>query len=77
VPVQYGGGLRSLNAVRDALDAGVERVILGTAAFTDLDFLDDVLAAFRDRIIVSVDTRGGKCLDEGLAGDDGRCRRRP
>jgi phosphoribosylformimino-5-aminoimidazole carboxamide ribotide isomerase len=59
VPVQYGGGLRSLPAVRDALRAGAERVILGTAAFTDVDFLDDVLGAFRDRIIVSVDTRGG------------------
>ena len=43
VPVQYGGGLRSLPAVRDALRAGAERVILGTAAFNDIDFLDDVL----------------------------------
>jgi phosphoribosylformimino-5-aminoimidazole carboxamide ribotide isomerase len=59
VPVQYGGGLRSLPAVRAALRAGAERVILGTAAFTDIDFLDDVLGAFRDRIMVSVDTRGG------------------
>ena len=59
VPVQYGGGLRSLPAVRDALRAGAERVILGTAAFNDIDFLDDVLGAFRDRVIVSVDTRGG------------------
>jgi phosphoribosylformimino-5-aminoimidazole carboxamide ribotide isomerase len=59
VPVQYGGGLRSLPAVRDALRAGAERVILGTAAFTDIDFLDDVLGSFRDRIVVSVDTRGG------------------
>jgi phosphoribosylformimino-5-aminoimidazole carboxamide ribotide isomerase len=65
VPVQCGGGLRSVGAVRDALRAGVERVILGTAAFTDVDFLDDVLAAFRDRIIVSVDTRGGKVSTKG------------
>ncbi|HEX6388136.1 MAG TPA: HisA/HisF-related TIM barrel protein, partial [Solirubrobacteraceae bacterium] len=57
--------LRSLSAVRAALDAGVERVILGPAAFTDVDFLDDVLAAFRDRIIVSVDTRGGKVSTKG------------
>jgi phosphoribosylformimino-5-aminoimidazole carboxamide ribotide isomerase len=59
VPVQYGGGLRTLPAVRDALRAGAERVILGTAAYTDIDFLDDVLGAFRERVIVSVDTRGG------------------
>ena len=51
VPVQYGGGLRSLPAVRDALRAGAERVILGTAAFTDIDFLDDVARArYGDRV---------------------------
>jgi phosphoribosylformimino-5-aminoimidazole carboxamide ribotide isomerase len=65
VPVQYGGGLRSLPAVRDALAAGAERVILGTAAYNNLDFLDDVLGAFRDRVMVSVDTRGGKVSTSG------------
>jgi phosphoribosylformimino-5-aminoimidazole carboxamide ribotide isomerase len=65
VPVQYGGGLRSLPAVRDALRAGAERVILGTAAYTDIDFLDDVLGAFRERLIVSVDTRGGNVSTSG------------
>jgi phosphoribosylformimino-5-aminoimidazole carboxamide ribotide isomerase len=65
VPVQYGGGLRSLPAVRDALRAGAERVILGTAAYTDVDFLDDVLGAFRERVIVSVDTRGGLVSTSG------------
>ncbi len=65
VPVQYGGGLRSLPAVRDALRAGAERVILGTAAYTDIDFLDDVLGAYRERVIVSVDTRGGNISTAG------------
>ena len=65
VPVQYGGGLRSLPAVRDALRAGAERVILGTAAFTDIDFLDDVMGAFRERVIVSVDTRHGHVSTSG------------
>jgi phosphoribosylformimino-5-aminoimidazole carboxamide ribotide isomerase len=65
VPVQYGGGLRSLPAVRDALRACAERVILGTAAYNDIDFLDDVLGAFRERVIVSVDTRGGNISTSG------------
>ena len=65
VPVQYGGGLRTFTAVRDALRAGAERVILGTAAFTDIDFLDDVLGYFRDRVMVSVDTRGGNVSTSG------------
>ena len=65
VPVQYGGGLRALPAVRDALRAGASRVILGTAAFTDIDVLDDVMGAFRERAIVSVDTRGGHVSTSG------------
>jgi phosphoribosylformimino-5-aminoimidazole carboxamide ribotide isomerase len=59
VPVQVGGGLRSLAAVRDAIAAGAARVILGTAAFTDVDFLDEVVAELGDRTVVSIDTRGG------------------
>jgi len=65
VPVQYGGGLRTLPAVRDALRAGAERVILGTAAYTDVDFLDDVMGAYRERVIVSVDTRHGNVSTSG------------
>ena len=65
VPVQYGGGLRSLPSVRDALRAGAERVILGTAAYTDIDFLDDVLSAYHDHVLVSVDTRGGYVSTSG------------
>lgn len=65
VPVQYGGGLRTLGAVRDALAAGAERVILGTAALVDVDFLDDVLGAYRERVVVSIDTRGGMVSTSG------------
>jgi len=65
VPVQYGGGLRSLGAVRDALRAGAERVILGTAAFTDMDFLDEVMRGWPEHVLVSVDVRGGKITTGG------------
>jgi phosphoribosylformimino-5-aminoimidazole carboxamide ribotide isomerase len=65
VPVQYGGGLRTLPAVRDALRAGAERVILGTAAFTDVEFLDEVLRAWPERVLVSVDVRGGNITTAG------------
>jgi phosphoribosylformimino-5-aminoimidazole carboxamide ribotide isomerase len=65
VPVQYGGGLRSVDAVREALEAGAERAIVGTAAFRDVDFLDDCLQAFGSRIVVSVDARGGNVATAG------------
>jgi phosphoribosylformimino-5-aminoimidazole carboxamide ribonucleotide (ProFAR) isomerase len=63
--VQYGGGLRTLPAVREALRAGAERVIVGTAAFRDIDFLDDVVAAYGPRVLVSVDVRGGRIATAG------------
>jgi phosphoribosylformimino-5-aminoimidazole carboxamide ribotide isomerase len=59
VPVQYGGGLRSLRSVRAALAAGAERVVLGTAAYTDRDFLSEALATWHPRVLVAVDARGG------------------
>jgi len=60
VPVQYGGGLRSAQAVRDALAAGASRAILGTAALSDPDLLGEVLAEHgADRVLVSVDARDG------------------
>mgnify|MGYP001412492729 FL=1 len=65
VPVQFGGGLRSREAVEAALAAGAERVILGTAAYTDVDFLDDVVAAHGARVVVSVDARRGKVASAG------------
>jgi phosphoribosylformimino-5-aminoimidazole carboxamide ribotide isomerase len=65
VPVQYGGGLRTVEAVRDALRAGAERVIVGTAALRDVDFLDEIVAAYGPRVVVSVDVRGGKIATAG------------
>jgi phosphoribosylformimino-5-aminoimidazole carboxamide ribotide isomerase len=59
VPVQYGGGLRSLVSVREALAAGASRVVLGTAAYNDLDFLDAVLESWGVRVVVAIDVRGG------------------
>ncbi len=66
VPVQYGGGLRSLDALDQALDAGAARVILGTAAFTDPGLLERALERHGpERIVVSVDVRGGEVVIEG------------
>ncbi|MEA2307784.1 MAG: phosphoribosylformimino-5-aminoimidazole carboxamide ribotide isomerase [Thermoleophilaceae bacterium] len=59
VPVQYGGGLRSVVDVRAALAAGAARVVLGTAAYSDVEFLDAVLEAWDVRIVVAIDVRGG------------------
>lgn len=65
VPVQVGGGLRTPSAVQQAVSAGATRVVLGTAAYRDVDFLDEVLAEHRDRVVVSVDARNGRLATSG------------
>jgi phosphoribosylformimino-5-aminoimidazole carboxamide ribotide isomerase len=66
VVVQYGGGLRSAAAVRDALQAGAGRVVLGTAAFADTGLLEEALGAHGpERVLVSVDARGGHVATSG------------
>jgi phosphoribosylformimino-5-aminoimidazole carboxamide ribotide isomerase len=66
VPVQYGGGLRTVEAVADALGAGAARVILGTVAFTHPDVLGEILGAHGpERILVGVDVRGGYVATHG------------
>jgi phosphoribosylformimino-5-aminoimidazole carboxamide ribotide isomerase len=60
VPVQYGGGLRDVGAVRAALGAGADRVILGTAAYSDVEFLDACIASWPARVLVAIDVRDGR-----------------
>jgi phosphoribosylformimino-5-aminoimidazole carboxamide ribotide isomerase len=66
VPVQYGGGLRSADAVAQALASGAERVILGTVAFTDPRVLSECLDTHgAHRVLVGVDVRGGRVATHG------------
>jgi phosphoribosylformimino-5-aminoimidazole carboxamide ribotide isomerase len=65
VPVQLGGGLRTLTAIEQALAAGAQRAILGTAAFADPALLDAALREWPQRVMVSVDTREGKVTTSG------------
>jgi phosphoribosylformimino-5-aminoimidazole carboxamide ribotide isomerase len=65
VPVQYGGGLRTLDAIGEALAAGAQRAILGTAAFKDPELLHAALERWPERIVVSVDVRGGRVTTAG------------
>jgi phosphoribosylformimino-5-aminoimidazole carboxamide ribotide isomerase len=64
-PIQVGGGLRDPQSVRALLDAGADRVVIGTAALRDPEFLDAMLEAHGHRIVVSVDARAGQVALEG------------
>ncbi len=59
-PIQVGGGLRNADCVASVMRVGVEHVVIGTAAMRDPEFLDAMLKEHGERIIVSVDARGGK-----------------
>ncbi|HEX4465130.1 MAG TPA: 1-(5-phosphoribosyl)-5-[(5-phosphoribosylamino)methylideneamino]imidazole-4-carboxamide isomerase [Solirubrobacterales bacterium] len=59
-PIQVGGGLRDEASIAAVLDAGAERVVIGTAALRDPEFLERVLEAHGERVVVSVDARDGK-----------------
>ena len=57
--IELGGGIRSLQTIEAYLEAGVDRVILGTAAVTDPDFLKAALARWGEKIAVGVDIKDG------------------
>lgn len=59
-PIEVGGGVRNAAAVDAVLGAGAARVVIGTAALRDLEFLDATLAEHGERVVVSVDARNGR-----------------
>lgn len=72
-PIQVGGGLRDAESVASILDAGAERVVIGTAALRDPAFLAEALEKHGDCVVVSVDARNGKVALSGWteAGEEG------
>ena len=56
---EIGGGIRSLDTIRLYLTAGIDRVILGTAAVTDPEFMEAALAEFGEKIAVGIDIKDG------------------
>ena len=64
-PVQVGGGIRNIDTVREYVGIGVKRVILGTAAFNDQDFLRNACSEFPQEIAVGIDTKNGKIAVKG------------
>jgi phosphoribosylformimino-5-aminoimidazole carboxamide ribotide isomerase len=65
VPVQYGGGLRSVESVDWALAAGADRVVVGTTAFTDPEALDAMVQSGGARVWVALDVRDGVIATAG------------
>jgi len=65
IPVQLGGGIRDMATVEMWLEKGIRRVILGTIAVRDPQFVHEACRRFPDRIVVSIDARDGMVAVEG------------
>ncbi|MEY8349733.1 1-(5-phosphoribosyl)-5-[(5-phosphoribosylamino)methylideneamino]imidazole-4-carboxamide isomerase [Bacillus cereus] len=65
IPVQVGGGIRSLETIERLLSVGVERVILGTAALYDRSFLEEAVRLYGENIIVGIDAKNGYVATRG------------
>ncbi len=57
--VEVGGGIRNINSIKKYIDAGVEKVILGSAAIKDKDFLKEACEKFSDKIALGLDAKDG------------------
>lgn len=66
IPIQLGGGIRTMEQIKEALDMGVYRVILGTAAVQNPNLVERAISRFTaSRIVVSIDARDGEVRVEG------------
>lgn len=65
IPVQFGGGLRSIKDVAEVLDFGIARVVVGTLAVESPDVLKELIETFGERIAVGIDARDGWVVTRG------------
>lgn len=65
VPTQLGGGIRNMDTIKEVLSAGIDRVILGTAAVENPNLVEDACRRFGNSIIVGIDTREGWVATHG------------
>jgi phosphoribosylformimino-5-aminoimidazole carboxamide ribotide isomerase len=72
VPIQVGGGIRNEAAVKELLEMGIKRVILGTAAVEQPDLIDNLCARYGDAIIAGIDARDGYVATRGWHTDTRR-----
>ena len=65
VPIQVGGGIRSLETVEQLIEAGASRLVIGTAALDDLDFLIQAVKKYPEAIVVGIDAKNEKVATHG------------
>lgn len=65
ISIQVGGGIRNRERVKELLDLGVSRVIVGSMAIKNIELLKELVSEFKEKIVVSIDAKDGKVAIEG------------
>ncbi len=65
IPVELGGGIRSEEAMTRAFEAGVSKIVLGSKAAEEIRFVKDAIDKYREKVIVSIDSKGGLVMLQG------------
>ena len=65
VPVQTGGGIRTMADIEAKLECGISRVIIGTKAVSDSEFVKEAVAKYGDKIVIGIDAKDGMVAVEG------------
>lgn len=65
IPIQIGGGIRTKERVKELLDIGVNRVIVGSMAIKNKKMLEELVNQYEEKIVVSIDAKNGKVAVEG------------
>lgn len=65
IPVQVGGGIRSLSVIDKWFNDGAQRVVMGTAAVSDQRLVEQVCVNYPEKIVISIDARNGKAVSHG------------
>ncbi len=65
IPIEVGGGVRNMDCVEKYLDNGVNRVIIGTSALSNPDFVKEAVSKYGERIVVGIDAKDGMVAVNG------------
>jgi phosphoribosylformimino-5-aminoimidazole carboxamide ribotide isomerase len=65
IPVQIGGGIRDIETIEKYLNIGVNRVIIGTKAVSNIDFVEEIVKKYNEKIVIGIDAKDSKVAVEG------------
>ena len=65
IPIELGGGIRTLEIAKEYIEIGVSRIIIGTQAVKDFSFIEKLLDLYDDKVCVSIDAKNGIVCTEG------------